>query len=192
MSLSSTQRHAILLPLTFLVGVWVGHGWLKDEQPHSRDDRRGSEIWGGQEQISPFASGNEDRTQAGVSGEGRSLNKLDNSSPITPKPSSSGAIANRSEGDLPVQQSNGTSAMADTGLPSDQKWSEAYSFEDGATPELSTTERSPQYMVNAISSLLEEAGIPSEEIQTSVENLMTMLQNPEQTPEAYPGMAADR
>jgi hypothetical protein len=83
--------------------------------------------------------------------------------------------------------------MAEPVAPVDSRWSEAYSFEqDGVAPELVTLEPSPQSTVNTVSRSLEEIGMPPEEVQAGVENLMAMLQDHRQPPEAYPSVPADR
>ena len=169
MLLSAAHRNVILLTLVFLIGVWVGQSRLIDQQSDGQDNPRGAEIQSELEQRTPFTGGGEVLAKSEDNCMDHFGNKLGNASPTAQKPAS------------------GTAVLA----PPDECWSKSYSFLEGVALEGLAIEPSPQSMEEDIIRSLEEAGISPEEIPNRVENVMGMiLQEDQQTPEAYPSISA--
>jgi hypothetical protein len=211
MLLSAARRNVILLPLVFLIGVWVGQSWLNDQQSDGRDNPRGAKIRSELEQRTLFTGGGEIPAKSEDSRMDHFGNRLGNASPTAQKPAS-GTAEDQQAGDVSQQQLTGIASdldpswenddseltpefsdMTDVLAPSDENWSESYSFLEGVALEGPAIEPSPQFMEEDIIRSLEEAGISPEEIPSRVENVMGMiLQEDQQTPEAYPSISADR
>lgn len=214
MLLSAVRRNVILLPLVFLIGVWVGQSRPNDQQSDGRDNPRKANIRSELAQRTPFTGGGEVFAKSEDCRMDHFGNKLGNASPTAQQPA--GGIAEVAEdqqaGDVSQQQLTGKTSgldpswenddsepthefsdMTDILAPSDESWSESYSFQEGVAPESPAIEPSPQSIEDDIIRSLEEAGIYPEEIPSRVENVMGMiLQKDQQTPEAYPSISADR
>jgi hypothetical protein len=223
MLLSAAHRNVILLPLVFLIGVWVGQSRLIDQQSDGQDNPRGAEIQSELEQRTPFTGGGEVLAKSEDNCIDHFGNKLGNASPTAQKNASgtaesvsaksdldNSAVIDEQEGDVSQQQLTGIASgldpswenddseptqefsdMTDVLAPPDESWSESYSFLEGIALEGSAIEPSPQSIEEDIIRSLEEAGISPEEIPNRVENVMGMiLQEDQQTPEAYPSISA--
>ena len=210
MLLSAACRNVILLPLVFLIGVWVGQSQLNDQQSDGQDNPRGAEIRNELEQRTPFTGGGKVLAKSEDSCMDHFGNKLGNASPMAQKPAG-GVAENQQVGDIsrqptgiassldpswenndsePTQES---SDMTDVLAPSDESWSKSYSFQEGVAPESPAIEPSPQSIEYDITRSLEEAGISPEEIPSRVETVMGMIsQKDQQTSATYPSISADR
>lgn len=207
--MSAAHLNVILLPLVFLIGVWVGRSRLIDQQSVGQDNPRGAEIRSKLGQRTPFTGESEVLPKSEDSRKDHFGNRLDNASPTAQK-SASGVAEDQQAGDVSEQQFTGIvighdpswenddseptqeySDMADVRARSDESWSESYAFQEGVAPENSAIEPSPQSIENDIITSLEEAGISPEEIPGRVRNVMEMiLQKGQQTSEAYPSISA--
>jgi hypothetical protein len=217
MLLSAARRNVILLPLAFLIGVWVGQSRLIDQQSDGQDDLRGAEIRSELEQRTPFTGGGEIPAKS----EDCRMDHFGNASPTAQKPATgtaepvsaksdldNSAVIDEQEEDVSQQLTGIASGldpswgnddseptqefsdMTDVLAPPDESWSESYSFLEGVALEGTAIEPSPQSMAEDIIRSLEEAGISPEEIPSRVENVMEMiLQEDQQTLEAYPSIS---
>jgi hypothetical protein len=86
MLLSAAHRNVILLPLVFLIGVWVGKSWLIDQRSDTQNDRRGVEIRSELEQRTPFIGGDKVLAKSEDSRTAHFGNKLGNTNPTAQQP----------------------------------------------------------------------------------------------------------
>jgi hypothetical protein len=175
MLLSAARLNAILLPLVFLIGVWVGQSWLNEQQSNGQDKPRGAEIWSKLEQRTPFAG----KCEVIAKSEDSRMNHFSNRlGPDTQ--------------DIPEDMIDVIASYNESLGESYTFQEESYSFQLGVALENSAIEPSPQSIENDISKSLEEAGIRPEEIPSRVDDVMGMiLENDQQTPEAYPCVSPD-
>jgi energy-coupling factor transporter ATP-binding protein EcfA2 len=176
MLLSAARLNAILLPLVFLIGVWVGQSWLNEPQSNGQDKPRGAEIQSKLEQRTPFTG----KCEVVAKSEDSRMNHFSNR--LGPDPVQ----------DIPEDMIDVIASYNKSLGESYSFQEESYSFQLGVVLENSAIEPSPQSIENDISKSLEEAGIPLEEIPSKVDDVMEMiLENDQQTPEAYPCVSPD-
>lgn len=175
MFLPAAHRNVILLPLIFLIGVWIGQSRLID--------------WSSEEQASPK----------------KSVIRSELEQRTSEKHVSSTAVAEQQEADLSLPLTNTATCpepaidhsesepiyeFSDMLVPVDENTGESYSFLLDTAQEGTSIEPSPESITDDIIRSLEETGIPPEEVSNNVENLMGMiLQVHQQTPEAYPSIS---
>ncbi len=177
MLVSAAPRNIILLPLVFLLGVWVGQSWLNDRQPDGQDKNEEIETRSKSEQRTPFTGGGKITAKS----EHSCPDRFDNNPGREPPAQDvSDDVA-----DMIASYNEGSSESA--------LQAESYSFHLNAALENSAAEPLPQSIENDIGKSLEEAGISPEEIPGRVDSVMEMiLQNDRQTPaEAYPNIPPD-
>ncbi|MDD5412603.1 MAG: hypothetical protein PHF31_14525 [Methylobacter sp.] len=163
--MSAAYRNLILLPLVFLIGVWVGQGKPGMTKIRSELEQRTSEQ---------LTRGIAEDQQAGDV----SRQQL-------------ASIVRALDPSWENSESKPINELSDMHVPSNENPSESYSSLIDAAQESTAIEPSPQSIEEDIIRSLEEAGIPSEEISNNVENLMEMiLHENQQTPEAYPNFSA--
>lgn len=164
--MSAAYRNLILLPLVFLIGVWVGQGKPGKTEIRSELEQRTSEkLTRGTAEDQQI--GNVSRRQQHTS------------------------IAHGLDPSWENSESKPINELSDMHAPSNENPSESYSSLIDAAQESTAIEPSPQSIEEDIIRSLEEAGIPPEEISNNVENLMEMiLHENQQTPEAYPNFSA--
>lgn len=176
MLLSAAHRNVILLPLVFLIGVWVGQSQIIAQQSEGQDKPRRTEVRSELEQRTSekLTSGTAaDQQEGDVSRQHLT------------------SVASGLDPSLEKSESESIQEFSDMLAPSDKNRSESYSFLIDAAQESTAIEPSPQSIEDDIIRSLEEAGIPPEEISNNVENLMGMiLQEDQQPPEAYPRISA--
>jgi hypothetical protein len=176
MLLSAARLNAILLPLVFLIGVWVGQSWFSDQQSNGQDKPKGAEIWSKLEQRTPFTS----KCEVIAKSEDSRMNHFSNR--LGPDPTQ----------DIPEDMIDVIASYNESLGESYTFQEESYSFQLGVALENSAIEPSPQSIENDISKSLEEAGISPEEIPSRIDDVMGMiLENDQQTPEAYPCVSPD-
>jgi hypothetical protein len=177
MLLSAAPRNIILLPLVFLLGVWVGQGGLNDQQPAGQVRPEEARIRSKPEQRTPFAGGGKITAKS----EDSCPDRFDNSPGREPPAQDFSDDVT----DMFASYNEGSSE------PSLQ--AESYSFHLNAALESAAAEPSPQSIESDIGKSLEEAGISPEEIPGRVDDVMEMIsQNDRQTPaEAYPNIPPD-
>lgn len=211
MRLSAAHLNVILLPLVFVIGVWVGQSRLIDQESVGQDNPRGAEIRSKLEQRTPFTDESEilvksqDNRKDGVG------NGLGNASPTAQK-SATGVAEDQNAGDVSGRQFTGIASghdpswenddsdptqeyfdMTDVRDPSDESWSESYAFQQRVALENSVIEPSPQSIEADVIRSLEEAGTSPEDISSRVENVMGMiLQEDQHKAEAYLSVSGDK
>lgn len=176
MLLSAARLNAILLPLVFLIGVWVGQSWFNEQQSNGQDKPRGAEIRSKLEQRTPFTG----KCEIIAKSEDSRMNHFSNR--IDPDPTQ----------DIPEDMIDVIASYNESLGESYTFQEESYSFQLGVALENSAIEPSLQSIENDISKSLVEAGVPPEEIPNRVDDVMGMiLENDQQTPEAYPCVSPD-
>lgn len=177
MFLSAAPRNIILMPLVFLLGVWVGQSWLNDQQPAGQVRPEEAKIRSKSEQRTPFTGGGKITAKS----EDSCMDRFGNSPGREPP-------AQDFSDDMTDMIASYNEGSSDSSLQA-----ESYSFHLSAALESSAAEPSPQSIENDIGKSLEEAGIAPEEIPGRVDDVMEMiLQNDRQTPaEAYPDIPPD-
>ncbi|MGJ0485419.1 MAG: hypothetical protein ACR65R_12965 [Methylomicrobium sp.] len=176
MLLSAALRNIILLSLVFLIGVWIGQNWLNNQQSDGQEKPKGAEIRSKLEQRTPFTN----ECEVIAKSEDSRMNHFSNSLDRDPTQ------------DFPDDMIDVIASYNESLSESYSFQEESYSFQLGVALESSAIEPSPQLIENDISKSLEEAGIPPEKIPIAVEDMMGMiLENDQQTPEAYPCISPD-
>lgn len=176
MLLSAALRNIILLPLVFLLGVWIGQNWLNNQQSDDQEKPKGAEIRSKLEQRTPFTG----ECEGIAKSEDSRMNHFGN------------RLGRDPTQDFPDDMIDVIASYDESLSKSYSFQEESYSFQLGVALESSAIEPSPQSIENDISKSLEEAGIPPEEIPIAVEDVMGMiLENDQQTPEAYPCISPD-
>lgn len=178
MLLSAAPRNIILLPLVFLLGVWVGQSWLNDQQPAGQVKPEEARIRSKSEQRTPFTGAGKITAKS----EDNCPDRFGNSSGREPPAQ-----------DLSDDVADMIASYNKASSESSALQTESYSFHLNAALESTAAEPSPQSIENDIGKSLEEAGISPEEIPGRVDDVMEMiLQNDRQTPaEAYPNIPPD-